>query len=627
MSGVFGVLSCEPGLDIPQLLQRMADTNHLRDWHQTQTWAEAARGVGLGQANIGIFSTAPQPAFSQDREVAVTFFGEISNAEALRQSLQAAGMVLNSREEAELVLRLYESGRTNPAELLEGVFTLAIWDGHTRQLTLANDRFGLLPLYYTQFDQTLLFSPLVAAFLHHPAFPRKLNLTTTAEFLRFQRVLGDKTFFEDAHLLPYSSVLTFKLDANHLHVEHYWDFDHIPQWSEGATFQDAIEETSRLLRESVTRLSSGERRAGVYLSGGLDSRTVLGFSVKAGHVLPSITYGYPKSSDVIYAHQVARKLGCPHYFFPQPDGKWLLNSIDLHLAATEGHTSFIHAHSANTLAAARQLIEVNLTGFNGDHILGARAIEHGLPAVQSPDDLAFFLALYQHFTRDFSWPGPTEAEEKAMFTPDLYGQMRDRAYESLRLEIQPYAKYPLSQRLDYFTVIHQGTRMSNLNVVFARTHFETRYPFCDYRLSEFVFSTPLEYRLYDRLYQAVINREIPKVTWVPRDTDDMLLTDKTFFRKIYGFGVRVKRQINRHLLGNAIQRQQIHGDPENWLRNDLSEWAASILLDKRTCERGIFNPVYIRSIFDRHMGGHEIWTIGKIAPMITFEMMLRRFFD
>jgi hypothetical protein len=262
----------------------------------------------------------------------------------------------------------------------------------------------------------------------------------------------------------------------------------------------------------------------------------------------------------------------------------MVQHADFHLAVTEGHSSFIHAHSAISLEPARQWLDVNLMGFNGDLILGARVISRAIPAAEAPDDLAFLAQMYQHLTRDFSWPGPTDAEERLLYTSACHPQMRDRAFESLDSELRSYDRYPMQQRADYFVAVHQGTRMCNLNAVYMGAFIEVRYPFCDYPLMDYVFSTPLPFRAHDRLYLAVINREIPSVTWVPRDTDDMLLTNRKLIRMAHHLQGRARRRI-RGALSPHRASQQLHGDPEDWLRNDLRDWAAAILFDRRTAER------------------------------------------
>jgi asparagine synthase (glutamine-hydrolysing) len=604
----------------------MAAHLKLREWFQTYTWIDAPAGIGLGQVNIGIFGAEPQPAISADGAVTVFFFGSLYNAEGLHQTLQKKGHAFPTGTDAELALHLYEEYGEAVAAAINGAFNLCVWDARRGRLLLANDRLGLIPHYYAHFGGRLVFAPQVNGILQDAEFQRRLNLTSTAEFLRFQRLLGDKTFFEGMHLLPYGSTLIYQAGEDTLRVEHYWDFDRIPLWMASTEFEEAVIETGRLLRKAVEQRLTGDYRLGVYLSGGLDSRTILGFASDRRPALPSVTYGHPRSTDVTYARRVARAVGSENHYFPQPDGRWLAQHADFHLAVTEGHTSFIHAHAAISLEPARQWLDVNLMGFNGDQIIGARAIDHAASAVNAPDDLAFLAHMYQHLTRDLSWPGPTEAEEKLLYTSAYYSQMRDRAFESLAVELQPYSQYPMHQRVDYFTTIHQGARLSNLNAVYMRAFIEVRYPFCDYPLMDYVLSMPLAFRTHDRLYLAVINREIPKVTWAPRDTDDMLLTNHKLIRTAHGLYVRARRRIS-HALNPRQTGQQLHGDPEDWLRDDLRDWAAAILFDQRTTERGIFNPAYLRSIFERHVSGKELWTIGKIAPLITFEMMLRRFFD
>lgn len=627
MGGVFGVIDGNRSAILPSILSRVEHCTKLCDWHTTQTWIDCEAGVGLGQVHIGIFSTEPQPARSDDGSITVCTFGEFYNAEAIRRGLRAKGYHFSSHTDAELVLRLYEDQGERLASTLEGVFVLAVWDNRRRRLILANDRYGLIPLYYACFNNKLLFSPLVRGILQDPAFPRRLNLTALSEFFRFQRLLGDKTFFEDIQLLPYGSLLCFDADSASLSVTHYWDFDQIPRWPAGISFAEAVVETGRLMRQAVQRRLESPGRVGVYLSGGLDSRTILGFAGDTGTTPPSITYGFPNSWDVFYARQLAQRLGSRHYYFPQTDGKWLKDFVDLHLMTTEGHTSFIHAHSANTLRPARQLIDVNLTGFNGDQLLGGRGLQLARPAVESLDEMAFLAHTYQHLTHDFSWPGLTEAEERLLYTDAIYPHMRDRAFESLRQELAPYSRFAPPRRWDFFTAIHQGTRLSNLNLVFQRAFFEARYPFCDYRLQDFVYAMPFEFRLHDRLYLAVLNREIPKVTWVPRDSNHQLLTDRKLIRKAHSLLHKTRQRLNRYIPAIGHRYQSLHGDPEDWLRDDLRDWASDILFDRRTLDRGIVNPTFLRSIFDRHMSGREQWTIGKIAPIITFEMMMRAFFD
>jgi len=96
---------------------------------------------------------------------------------------------------------------------------------------------------------------------------------------------------------------------------------------------------------------------------------------------------------------------------------------------------------------------------------------------------------------------------------------------------------------------------------------------------------------------------------------------------MHALAVKLKRRFNRHLWPIFPERYTLYADYENYLRDELRSWAENILFDRRTAERGIFNPAFLRTLMDRHLSGLEEWTIGKIAPVITYEMMLRRFCD
>lgn len=617
MAGVFGVVATENA----DLIQRMADAMSLLEWTRSQSWTDSKAGVGLGQLNIGLFATDAQPLKSDDGNVSVVFFGELYYTETLRHQLRTEGHKLRSKSDTELILRLYQAWGDRFIKEIEGVFVLAIWDQHSRRLLVANDRFGLIPTYYAHYKGKLLFAPRVKAILVDPDFEKKLNLVGMAQFLRFQRLLGDITFFEGIHLLPYATLLEFDQRTGSLRLDHHWDFDRIQSWPKDASFDEAVVETGRLLHRAVEERVQGDYQIGVYLSGGLDSRVLLAFASQIKPPVPSLTYGVPDCRDAYYAERIARRVRSPHHFIPVPDGSWIPKEIPTHLEITEGFLTWTHSHAALTLRPARSIMDVNLTGIFGDLLLGGRAIDHSIKALNAVDDLDFACRMYHHLTSNHSWPGLIEGEAKMLFARDFYPRIRDLALHSLMDALAAMGISPKSRRIDSFFTIHQITRMSNMNAVFQRAFFEARYPFFDYALVDLVLSLPTDYRLGDRLYLAVINREVREVTWIPRDTDERLLTDRRLIRESHSILQRLRRRLTRK------RRFSLHEDPENWLRNDLREWTEALLFDRCSLNRGFYNTAFLRTLFERHMSGDELHTVGKLAPIMTYEMMLRAFYD
>jgi asparagine synthase (glutamine-hydrolysing) len=129
-------------------------------------------------------------------------------------------------------------------------------------------------------------------------------------------------------------------------------------------------------------------------------------------------------------------------------------------------------------------------------------------------------------------------------------------------------------------------------------------------------------RGHQLLYRHIITRELPRLANIPYDKQEFLPSVNPLLHKTQAFTVRVRRR-----LGVFPKRHTLYADYENYLRHDLRAWAEAILFDPRTEQRGIFDMNFVRSLMKRHMDGREEWTIGKIAPLITFEMVMRQYFD
>jgi asparagine synthase (glutamine-hydrolysing) len=624
MSGIFGVLDSKSSQIEPLLTKMGAEMAH-REWYVVETYADKNLGIGLGRIGIGIFNREQQPIFSEDRNLMVFLSGELYNTERLRRDLKAKGHRFRDDNDLELVLRLYQEKEEQFIHDLEGAFVLVIWNRPRQQLIIANDRFGLYPLYYAHYDGKLIFAPKAKGILCDPHFRKELDLTALAEYMRFQQLLGEKTFFEGISVLPHASLVHYAVQGNRLTVDSYWDFSDIPAQPVTVSFEDAVEETGRLLRQAVNRLASRPYRIGVYLSGGLDSRTILGLIDREHFPVTSITYGQNKCRDVVYGEKIARSVGSDHHWFEFKNGEWVKEHADFHLELTEGFHSWIHAHGISTLTKARSLLDVNLTGWGLDTLAGGYLGDSLL--IQAPDDLTFVERLFHLLNQEYTWPGINEAESRYVYAEELGRHVVGRAFESLLHEVQKLPCDDNEQRAKWFMTDTHDRRLTHNFLVFKRSHFESRYPSRDYAFFEFCWSLPMEFKYNRQLQRSVISRKLPKLARIPYDKDELLLTDSWPSWTAHALVYKLKRRFNRHIFPLFPERATLYADYENYLRNELRPWAEGILLDNRTLERGIFNPQFLRSIWDRHLSGLELHTIGKIAPIMTYEMMLRRFFD
>jgi asparagine synthase (glutamine-hydrolysing) len=617
MSGILGVADPRHRIGARPLIDKMAASMRHREWFVTDYMAEDAYNLALGRIGIGIFNKSPQPVWNSARTVALVMAGEFYNLDALGENKTAQF----SDEQA--ALALYEKQGDDFARQLKGAFIIAIWDETRKLILIANDRFGLYPLFYTCRADRLIFAPEMKGILCDESFPHNLDLTALAQYMRFQHLLGQRTFFEDIELLPAASVLVYDLATASCRVEPYWTFDEIP-YRPDVGFGEAVEEASSLLRRAVQHLSQDAYRPGVYLSGGLDSRTILGLIDRRPVV--SLTYGTRDCRDVYYARQIARAVGAEHRWVDFPDGNWVKDHVDFHLELTEGFHTWTNSHGISTLPQARQLMDVNLTGWEAGAAMGHPLVIEPLH-VSAVDGAALTTHLFYNFNQRFTWPSITEGEESLLYCEPILRKVRGLAFDSFRTEIFPYLSYRPDIRAEYFILHNHCRRMTQNLVTFTRSHIEVRFPYFDYDLFVFMYSLPVALRRDRKLYRAVIQRETPRLAYIPYDHDELLPTTHSLIRGTQATAVKLKRRINRHLGSLFPERPTLYADYESYLRGELRDWAENILFDRRTAERNIFNSAFLHTLMDRHLSGLEEWTIGKIAPIITYEMMLRRFYD
>lgn len=625
MSGVFGVAiskhqngSSFSGEVLRPLTEKMAASLAHRSWFATDHFVEEEKGVALGRVGIGIFNKMPQPVWNSSNTIALVMAGEFYNhAELDQEGLHKA------ETDEQFALSLYEQYGQNFAKYLNGAFIIALWDQSRRQILISNDRFGLYPLFYTCHAGRFIFAPEMKGILSDPSFPRKLDLTALAQYIRFQHLLGERTFFENIELLPNASVLTYDLATARCTITPYWTYDDIPYRSD-VSFNEAVEEAGRLFRRAVQRLSGDSYRPGVFLSGGLDSRAILGLVDRRPIV--SLTYGQRKCRDVFYAQQIAKTVGSEHHWYDLPDGEWVKEQVDFHLELTEGFHSWIHAHGMSILPQARQLIDINLTGWDGGTLMGDGDVIDPLQQ-QAIDEAALTSHLYYLYNQKYTWPSINEAEENLLYGDSINRQMRGLAFDSFRTELSRFFHYRPDFRGEYFYIRNHCQRLTFNFITFNRSHIEIRFPFFDYEFFNFLHSIPPSVRGIKTLYKAVIQKEMPRLANIPYDHDEFLPTTKSLTRNVHALGVKVKRRINQHLQPIFPERPTLYADYENYLRGELRPWAEAILFDRRIAERGLFNPNFLHTLMNRHLSNLEEWTIGKIAPIMTYELMLRRFCD
>ncbi len=625
LSGVFGQVATRGGDSNPGVVERMAGCLRHHDWHVVET-ASPDPAVAAGRVGIGIFNREPQPERSADGAISLWLSGEFHHARDTRARLVNLGAIAPGASNAALALAVYHRDGPSGLTQLQGTFLIAVWDGRTREFLIVNDRFGLYSLFYAHAGGALTFAPEIKAVLCAPAVPRTLDRVAVAQFVRFQQALSDRTWLEEVRLLPPASLLRYRPDDDRLMLEKYWDWNDIG-WQSSITFGEAVEGCVAVFQRAIDTMTQPPHRLGIFLSGGLDGRAILGFT-RPSVPVTTVTYGAEGCRDVVYAARLARIARRPHKWVPFEDGRWVQAHASLHVALTSGLHGWTNAHGISILPEVRRLIDVNLSGYDGSTTLGAVLDGHNDSAYRDATTEADLVrSFYKGYCQEFTWPGLTDVEAEHLLGGRGARDLLPLALDSLRAELKSIGPLPPGRRGDFFYLTHALRRSFQDQLTVQRSAIEVRCPFFDYAFADFIYSLPTHIRINPVFQRAVLTKRMPRLVLVPYERNNRLPHSNPWVYHSYALVQRVKHRINRHVAPIFRDRPRLYADYENYLRTDLRQWAEAILFDPRTLARGLFNPDAVRALWERHLSGAEQWTIGKVAPLISIELALRHLFD
>jgi asparagine synthase (glutamine-hydrolysing) len=616
MVGLAGIVTTQnKHIDVEKLLPGMCNSIKHREGQKIELHFN--NGIGLGRVHLGKFNPEPQPIFNEDKTKCIMMDGEIYDYQNIKNQLIIKGHKFSEDNEPELILHLYEEYGNNFVNKLNGCFSLVIWDEKLQTLLIANDRYGLRPVYYTDQNGYLLFGSEVKALLQDKTFKRTVDDRSVSEFFFFGYILGNKTFFKGIELLPPGSLMMYA--RGQVRVERYWDFNFNPE-DEYHTEEYYIEILSELISKAVKRRMKGNHRIGVPLSGGLDSRTIVASIDKEHYPIHTFTYGKQKCNDMRFAQMIANKLGTTHHYFEfKPED--IAPYIEEVVYTTDGMMNIINLPRMQTNEEITEFMDVMLHGWIGDSLIGSRNLIKDIP-----DDADNFQVF-----RDYA-----EIKLPIDFFKDLFNDSYFPLFEENLSSSKEYILKmgekvkSMSNRSLFFNLKERQHRLIKGGFVFIRNFVEFRNPFSDYDYVDFCLKIPPKFKLNNKqLYRKMVLTMFPHLRDVPYQKTGLplymskfqirlMLSPRTIFNKI------TENIFRFRLFFNDVEL----ADFDKWMRENkkLKEYIKNILLDQRTLKRPYFNEKYIKHIFDSHMSGKKDYS-KLIGLLITFELWNRQFMD
>jgi len=575
---------------------------------------------GMGRADLPTFNPEPQP--SVRNEATVFFQGDIVN----KDSLLGAPPNLSN---ADIIAQQYAFSGVGFVNRLHGHFTTAIWDSNKESLFLINDRFGKHQMYlWSPAPQTLFFACEIKSIIPIARNFLRPNIQGIIDFLQFQYLLGDETYFENISLLPYASVLQFDKDG--LRIRKYWS-PKIGTITDSSSKYEKMGKLHDLVSVAISRATRGHSsRVGLLLSGGLDTRNIAAHMPRSVGSVHSFTYGKPDDEDTRLARLVAEERGFSFHFIPVtskviPDfaatAMWLL----------EGNATIMTAQNMVILEEAeRNGIDIILDGISGNRIFG---IAPRLPyplftfALLSVPYLGSLMlrvvkksfSAEECFLRISESLGAIKEDDVVGILSDEFARRaRPLIGESLRRVIRE-ASSENSHILDIiaFVGLTQVVRRYHVNTQnCCRWRIEFVEPFVDYDLVDFTMKLPHKYKLWRRLVVEEMAAFHPSLIKIPLHGHSLPAT-ATNVRIFIRMVARRIPLIKRLATNEPIP---INGFA-HFLRKQ-SSYFEKILSDERAISRGLFNLEKIRALFDEHMSGKASHT-SVLYRLISLELWFR----
>ncbi len=601
-----------------KLIERMVQKIHHRgpDANGIKTFPE----FSLGNARLSILDLSArgnQPMSGSDGKKWIVYNGEVYNFPQIKKELQSKGYKFNSNTDTEVVLKSYEEYGTKCLEKFNGMFAFAIWDEEKKELFLARDRIGIKPLYYYFKDGKFIFGSEIKSILEADSIKKEINMQSMYYYLGYEFVPAPETMFKNIYKLRQGHYAIFK--NGDLKITKYWDLKFKPEITDEYEAMDRIFNT---LEASVKRRLISDVPLGVFLSGGLDSSTVVGF---VSRLYPkkvqtfSIGYRDKTFSELPYAKIVSDFFGTEHNVLMidsiSPDEiEKSLYHLDEPMTDLSTIPFYLICHKA------REKVKVCLSGEGGDEMF------LGYDRLKAARMNRYYNIFPSFFRKKIVAPLilklPDQPQKKGAINilkrfiegtlyPEEVGAMRWQYFLNSKIEQNIFNESARSQiSFNPFDPIYYFSRSCNSDLWIDKdtyvdikltmtdsvlmkvdkmsmaTSLEVRVPFLDHELAELCASIPANLKLHKFTTKYILRKTLKKYDFLPKNI---------IYRGKQGYSLPIK----------------------NWLREELKDYMIDLLKNSPIIKENFNNP-YISDLIKEHLElkhnhNHILWALINLS--------------
>lgn len=586
--------------------------------------------VALGHRRLSIIELSKlghQPMTSEDEDYIITYNGEVYNHDEIRQELIKNGHNFKSHSDTEVILKSFIEWKEKCLEKFHGMFAFAIYSKKEETLFLARDRVGVKPLYFYKTTKIFLFSSEIKAFHEHPSFEKKLSYEGLSQYLKYSYIPAPYTIFEDCYKLEPGHYMYVNIETLDIDKKCYWDaktFYDMPKLN--ISYEEAKEKLEEILTKSFELRMVSDVPVGMFLSGGIDSSTLLALLSKdKKRDIKTFTIGFEENefNEAVFAKEYARHLGTEHHehYLSKQDSLDIIPKL-----ADIWDEPFADASQIPTYLVSRftkEHVTVSLSADGGDELFfgypkywltkdRVKTIKKykcifSIASLLSDDILVHLgnklnigdklLKTKQLLKKEGSIYANAFDIGQHIYSEHYQDKMFNKKFEK---DIENnFKQFDNANTLDEekmllvdFKTYLPDDILTKVDRATMAVSLEGREPFLDQDIFEFVARLPFEYKYKDGVTKRILREILYK--YIPKEMIE---------RPKMGFGIPL----------------------ETWCREDerLSKIVKKQLSKERIEKDGIFDYEVIGGELERYFNGEKI-SFNKIWTLFMFQMWYER---
>lgn len=583
--------------------------------------------LALGHRRLSILdlsSNGSQPMISQNGEWVLIFNGCIYNYKSLQNDLKSKGHQFKSTSDTEVIVEGIAEYGVAFFEKLDGMFAIAAWNTKERKLWISRDRYGVKPLYYWFQNGHFIFASEIKAFLKYQKFKVEVDKGSLNEYFTFQNQFSFRTLFKNVFMLPPANTIPIDSSTSQIKHKSWWDYN-FSEPDEKISFNDAKEETVRLIERAVAKQMIADVPVGSYLSGGMDSGSISVLASKHVNRLFTFTAGFEMSEvngvevgydERIDAELTANFIKSEHYeqVINAGDLRWSLPRVIWHLEDLKVGMSYPNYYISRL---ASKFVKVCLQGTGGDELYGGYPWRY-YRIFKSIDRESFFNQYYSFWQRlvndndksKLFQPGIIDGlnlnEPRSIFEK-VFTFNESLKYDNPEQHIQNSLYFEIKTFLPGLLMVGDKLSMAN--------GLEERFPFLDNDLVDFAQKIPVKHKLGNLTQMKLINEnEIGNKVNKYFQFDD---------------GKNVLRKSMENILPSKIldrPKQGFSAPDESWYRGENAKYVKDLLLGKNVACHEFIQPSFIKETIHRHCDLRENKRL-LLWSLMSFEWWCRLYLN